>query len=383
MNIQSEQRFSDTFTNPFSIGGRIMINAVRTAVAGVIVFTGAATVSAATLPINESFDGLPSTGLSSSKTITLISGTSIYSLSNESNTMVRRSGAGTALTNYSLGVGNGVALGANELMSLPATSTFSMTGGIEMPDDNPVVLGNNGGSMGFGWSTAEYAFSPYGGGSTVQDAEVTRYEHVTIGLAKATSGDYGGINAAPTYRLAYGNGVSKNMTTAINDITVELDKEHWYRLDGAVTFMGYDSGTDQSTFSLAASLYDLGANGTLTPALPVLSGTVASYAVTGDFRQAKPIFFANASRGINRLDNLSVVPEPGAMVLMGGAGLLALRRRRRRDARNLPLVRRRRREGDHHRLARRLIAAVGDVLQWHERVGFRVIHRGAAPGDLV
>jgi len=298
------------------------------AIAAAIGLAGVSTTSGATF--TEGFESFPAGNMSQS-TFNASSNRALDMLSTDQVTI---SGVGMQ-SGRSVFVRGGAVYGGGELSPTPTVAQFSMVGGIEIVSSSNVVRWDTqGGGMGFGYNNGTSNVSAWNGGSS----------NVTISLVKTSNGYFtatgpnlDGSDPLPNepvlFRLGHARNTSNNAGayTLFGDAAVALEKGHWYQLVGTLSFLGYDEGAGMSSFSTEVALYDLGEEGSESangPLTAILTGsTTFSYA--GDWSNARPIFYAKDDRGFNQLDNLTYVPEPAALSLLGLGGLLALRRRAR------------------------------------------------------
>ncbi len=214
-------------------------------------------------------------------------------------------GAGAGATT-ALDFGSDGASGGG-FQTIPASSTFSMMGRYNGSG------GTSAGTMGFGFSQASAAFNPYSGIAT----GVVASDHVSVALTRG---------AGNIFSLSATTGVMGDKGTGNFGTTVaSLTNGNWYRLEGTVL---YNSGTKVFTFN-NVSLDDFGASGAAEVTANLLSGTGATVTASTFGTTAQPIFVNNRDRGFQILDNFTFVPEPSALLMVGGSALTLLARRSR------------------------------------------------------
>jgi hypothetical protein len=280
------------------------------ALAAVVGLASASMAMAAPL-VDEGFEGLTPAGsqgtavISAGTTVELVSGGSVN---------VKDYGSES---NVSVETKNGATFGTGALTSVGAISNFSMDIGTKIENTGNGATTNQGAGAGFGWSTSSGTINAYDAGAA----------NVTIGVAKTSADSF--APDAPTIRLCYQNNTSINGPTTFGDPAIQLAQDIWYRLIGTIN-MTYNSGSGTSDFDVTLKLYNLGTEpGEAGPGTAVLTGTT-TFSYAGDWTSAQPIFFTNASRGFNHMDNLyaETIPEPASLALVGLGSLVMMRRRR-------------------------------------------------------
>ncbi len=130
----------------------------------------------------------------------------------------------------------------------------------------------------------------------------------------------GVTGAANTYQLQLNN--RDNSTTDVNlgsTFSIPDVNTDWYRLSGTLALTDAAS----KTFSYTISLWDLGSDGTSTPTLiQTVSGTFVNSQLASD--STLWYGFRDQTGTISAVDNLSVVPEPKAVVLLTLSGFVLI-----------------------------------------------------------
>lgn len=238
---------------------------------------------------------------------------------NQSGSMWIRNRGSSAVNSRAIYVGNGAVFGTTNLIAIPKTSHFRMLGGIDF--DGNKTTSNSGGALGCGWSSSEYNFEYYAGtgadSGAPGDGVVSRTQHFTVGVRKVNSDTY--ETGTPLFRLARGNGVSQHIFSGgeFGTAAIALPATNWYELQVTITFVGYDEviGT---TFNAEAELYNRGADGMAPLVSPLLEGTTTITMTTEPkiHEMGRPIFYSNASRGFNHVDEFYafIPPPPGTLL---------------------------------------------------------------------